>query len=164
MRFDVFVSERDLAEQGEIAEAIERLRDAGYVYEAEGAVWFRSTDFGDDKDRVVIRSNGVHTYFGADCAYLIDKFSRGFDHLIYVWGADHHGDVARVKGAAQALGFDPEAVEIVLYQFVAFLRDGEPVKMSKRAGDVHHARRADRRGRRRRRPVHAAPVLERLGR
>ena len=103
-----------------------------------------------------MRSNGAHTYFGADCAYLIDKFSRGFDHLIYVWGADHHGDVARVKGAAQALGFDPDAVEIVLYQFVSFLRDGEAVTMSKRAGHVRHARRADRRGRRRRGAVHAA--------
>ena len=98
-------------------------------------MWFRSTAFGDDKDRVVIKSNGVHTYFAADCAYLIDKFGRGFDHVIYVWGADHHGDVVRVKGAAQALGFDPDAVEIVLYQFVAFLRDGVPVKMSTRAGE-----------------------------
>ena len=116
------------------AEAIERLRAAGFVYDAEGAVWFRSTAFGDDKDRSLVRSNGVHTYFAADCAYLIDKFSRGFDHLIYVWGADHHGDVVRVRGAAEALGFDPTRVEMVLYQFVTFLRGGEPVKMSKRAG------------------------------
>jgi arginyl-tRNA synthetase len=135
VRFDVYRSERDLAHSGEIAEAIERLRGTGSVYDAEGAVWFRSTDFGDDKDRVVIRSSGEHTYFGADIAYVWDKFSRGFDHLIYVWGADHHGTVARVKGAAQALGFDPDAVEIVLYQFVAFLRGGEPVKLSTRAGE-----------------------------
>ncbi len=135
VRFDLFRSERDLADAGEIDEAIGRLRDAGYIYEAGGAVWFRSTDFGDDKDRVVVRSNGVHTYFGADCAYVVDKFSRGFDHVIYVWGADHFGTVARVKGAAQALGFDPAAVEMVLYQFVAFLRDGEPIKMSTRAGE-----------------------------
>ena len=134
VRFDVFMSERQLDEKGEITAAIERLRQAGYAYEQEGAVWFRSTAFGDDKDRVVIRSNGVHTYFGADCAYVIDKFSRAFDHLIYVWGADHHGDVARVRGAAQALGYDPSAVEIVLYQWVSFLRDGQPVPMSKRAG------------------------------
>ncbi len=107
VRFDVYRSERDLADAGEIDEAIGRLREAGYVYEADGAVWFRSTEFGDDKDRVVIRSNGVHTYFGADCAYLVDKFSRGFDHVIYVWGADHFGTMARVKGAAQALGFRP---------------------------------------------------------
>ena len=135
VRFDVFRSERDLAEAGEIDAAIRRLRDAGYVYDAEGAVWFRSTAFGDDKDRVVIRSNGVHTYFGADCAYIIDKFGRGFDHLIYVLGADHHGDVARLKGATQALRFDPDALEIVIYQFVAFLRGGVPVKLSTRAGE-----------------------------
>ena len=132
--FDSFVSEASLADKGEIALAIERMREAGAVFEAEGAVWFRSTDHGDDKDRPLIRSNGIHTYFAADCAYVIDKFSRGFDHLIYVWGADHHGDVVRVKGAAEVLGFDPDRVELLLYQFVTFLRGGEPVKMSKRAG------------------------------
>ncbi|MEO8476287.1 MAG: arginine--tRNA ligase [Actinomycetota bacterium] len=136
VRFDVYFSETELQRKGEIDASIERLRAAGYAYDAEGAVWFRSTAFGDDKDRVVIRSNGLHTYFGADCAYLIDKFSRGFDRVIYVWGADHHGDVARVKGAAQALGLDPEAVEIVLYQFVSFMRNGEIAKMSKRSGSV----------------------------
>ena len=136
VRFDVYFSEAELARKGEIDAAIERLRTAGYAYEAEGAVWFRSTEFGDDKDRVVIRSTGAHTYFGADCAYLIDKFSRGFDHVVYVWGADHHGDVKRVKGAAQALGIDPDAVEIVLYQFVSFMRNGEVVKMSKRSGSI----------------------------
>ncbi len=135
VHFDVYRSERELAEAGEIDDAIHRLRDAGYIYEDDGAVWFRSTAFGDDKDRVVIRSNGVHTYFAADCAYLIDKFARGFDHVTYVWGADHHGDVARVRGAAEALGLDPSKVEILLYQFVAFLRDGAPVKMSTRAGE-----------------------------
>jgi arginyl-tRNA synthetase len=134
VRFDTFFSEASLADKGEIAQAVQRLRDAGQAYEAEGAVWFRSTAFGDDKDRVVIRSNGQHTYFGADCAYVIDKFSRGFDHLVYVWGADHHGDVARVKGAAQALGFDPGEVEMVIYQWVSFLREGVPLPMSKRAG------------------------------
>ena len=134
VRFDSYVSEAALERKGEIAQAIERLRAAGLAYEAEGAVWFRSTEFGDDKDRVLIRSDGRHTYFGADCAYVIDKFARGFDHLIYVWGADHHGDIARVRGAAQGLGFDPDAVEIVIYQWVSFLRGGEPVPMSKRAG------------------------------
>jgi arginyl-tRNA synthetase len=132
--FDSYFLEVSLVEKGEIVQAIERLRDAGYVYDAEGATWFRSTAFGDDKDRVAIRSDGTHTYFGADIAYVLDKFSRGFDHLIYVWGADHHGDVARVKGVATALGFDADRVEIVMYQFVSFLRGGEPVKMSKRAG------------------------------
>jgi arginyl-tRNA synthetase len=134
VRFDSYLSERSLAERGEIAAAVERLRAAGYAYEADGAVWFRSTAFGDDKDRVVVRSTGQHTYFGADCAYLVDKFSRGFDRLVYVWGADHHGDVARVRGAAGALGYDADAVEIVLYQWVSFVRGGEPVPMSKRAG------------------------------
>ncbi len=132
--FDTYLLEASLVEKGEIAQAIERLREAGYAYEAEGATWFRSTAFGDDKDRVAIRSDATHTYFGADIAYVLDKFSRGFDHLIYVWGADHHGDVARVKGAAAALGFEPDRVEIVMYQFVSFLRGGQPVKMSKRAG------------------------------
>ncbi len=134
VRFDVFTSEADLSGRGEIDGAVEQLRASGFAYDAEGAVWFRSTAFGDDKDRVVVRSNGVHTYFGADCAYLIDKFGRGFDHVIYVWGADHHGDVVRVRGAGRALGFDPDAIEIVIYQWVSFLRNGEPVPMSKRAG------------------------------
>jgi arginyl-tRNA synthetase len=134
LRFDVYTSERTLAERGEIEMAVQRLRRAGLAYDADGAVWFRSTDFGDDKDRPLIRSNGRHTYFAADCAYVIDKFSRGFDHVVYVWGADHHGDVARVRGAAQALGYDPSSLEFVIYQWVAFLRDGEPVPMSKRAG------------------------------
>jgi arginyl-tRNA synthetase len=132
--FDSYRSEAELVERGEVAEAIERLRGTGHVYDADGATWFRSTAFGDDKDRVAIRSDGTHTYFGADIAYVLDKFTRGFDHLIYVWGADHHGDIARVRGAATALGLDVERVEIVLYQFVSFLRGGEPVKMSKRAG------------------------------
>jgi len=134
VRFDVYFSESTLAERGEIEAAVERLRASGHAYESEGALWFRATEFGDDKDRVIVRSDGTHTYFGADCAYLIDKFSRGFDRLVYVLGADHHGDVARLKGAAAALGSDPEAVEIVIYQWVSFLRDGEPVAMSKRAG------------------------------
>jgi arginyl-tRNA synthetase len=134
VRFDVYFSEAELERKGEIAAAVERLRAAGYAYDDDGATWFRSTAFGDDKDRVIVRSNGAHTYFGADCAYVVDKFSRGFDRLVYVWGADHHGDVARMKGAAKAMGFDPDALEIVLYQFVSFLRGGQPVKMSKRAG------------------------------
>lgn len=132
--FDVYFSERTLHESGEIAEAVELLRRAGHAYEAEGAVFFRSTRFRDDKDRVLIRSNGAPTYFAADCAYLVDKFRRGFDHLIYVWGADHHGDVVRVKGAAQALGYDPDVVEMILYQWVSLYRGGEAVGMSKRAG------------------------------
>jgi arginyl-tRNA synthetase len=136
VRFDRYLHERELHDSGEIQQAVERLRSAGYVDEADGAVWFRATAFGDDKDRVLIRANGAPTYFAADCAYVVDKFGRGFDHLVYVWGADHHGDVVRVKGAAQAMGFDPGAVEMVLYQFVTLYRAGELVRMSKRAGDI----------------------------
>lgn len=132
--FDVFFHERFLAERGEIAAAIERLRQDGHVFDDDGAVWFRATAFGDDKDRVLIRSDGTHTYFAADCAYILDKFGRGFDRLVYVLGADHHGNVARLKGAAAALGHDPEAMEIVIYQWVSFQRGGVPVPMSKRAG------------------------------
>jgi arginyl-tRNA synthetase len=132
--FDTYVSEASLADKGEIGLAVERLTAAGATFEADGALWFRSTDHGDDKDRVLIRSNGQHTYFAADCAYVIDKFGRGFDHLLYVWGADHHGDVVRVTAAATVLGYDPARLELLLYQFVTFLRGGEPVKMSKRAG------------------------------
>jgi arginyl-tRNA synthetase len=135
-RIDSYFSERTLHERGEIEAAVARLRERGLAYDADGAVFFRATEFGDDKDRVLIRSNGEPTYFAADCAYLVDKFERGFAHLVYVWGADHHGDVKRVKGAAQALGYDPDAVEIVLYQFVALSRGGERTKMSKRAGDI----------------------------
>ena len=134
VRFDTYKSEGELAASGEIEAAVARLREAGAVYDADGAVWFRSSAYGDDKDRVLIRSNGLHTYFAADCAYIVDKFARGFDRLVYVWGADHHGDVRRVTGAAQAMGYDAAALEMVLYQFVSFLRAGEPVKMSKRAG------------------------------
>jgi len=134
--FDVYFSERELHDAGEVDEAVDRLRDAGHAFDADGAVWFRSTEFGDDKDRVLIRANGAPTYFAADCAYLIDKFRRGFDRLIYVWGADHHGDVVRVKGAAKALGFDPGVVEMVLYQFVTLYRNGQLVRMSKRTGDI----------------------------
>ena len=134
VRFDSYLSERSLAERGEIEAAVERLRASGTVFESEGAIWFRSTDFGDDKDRPLVRSNGLHTYFGADCAYLVDKFERGFDHAVYVWGADHHGDIARVRGAAEALGYGGERVEFVIHQWVSFVREGVPVPMSKRAG------------------------------
>jgi arginyl-tRNA synthetase len=136
VRFDTWFSERRLVEAGGVEAAVEKLRAAGYAYDHEGAVWFRSTAFGDDKDRVLIRSNGEPTYFGSDAAYILDKFGRSYDSVIYVWGADHHGDVARVRGVARAFGFDPDAVEILLYQFVTFTRGGEPVRMSKRTGDV----------------------------
>ncbi len=135
VRFDVWTSEASLHDEGWVGRAVERLRERGHVYEQEGAIWFRSTEFGDDKDRVIIRSNGEPTYFAADIGYVTEKFSRGFDHLIYVWGADHHGTVARVRNAAGAMGYEPEAVQMLLYSWVRFVRDGVEVSMSKRAGD-----------------------------
>ncbi len=135
VRFDVWTSEASLHDEGWVGRAVERLRERGHVYEQEGAIWFRSTEFGDDKDRVIIRSNGEPTYFAADIGYVTEKFSRGFDHLIYVWGADHHGTVARVRNAARAMGYEPEAVQMLLYSWVRFVRDGVEVSMSKRAGD-----------------------------
>jgi arginyl-tRNA synthetase len=135
VRFDVWTSEGSLHGAGWVERAIERMREGGHVYEQDGALWFRSTAFGDDKDRVIIRSNGEPTYFAADIGYVTEKFSRGFDHLIYIWGADHHGTVARVRNAAQAMGYDQDAVEMKLYSWVRFVRDGVEVSMSKRAGE-----------------------------
>ena len=135
VRFDVWTSEGRLHSEGWVERAIERLREHGHAYEQDGALWFRSTEFGDDKDRVIIRSNGEPTYFAADIGYVTEKFSRGFDHLIYIWGADHHGTVARVRNAAEAMGFDREAVQMLLYSWVRFVRDGQEVSMSKRAGE-----------------------------
>ena len=135
VRFDVWKSEGSLHEAGWVERAIERLRAGGHLYEEDGALWFRSTAFGDDKDRVIIRSNGQPTYFAADIGYVTEKFSRGFDHLIYIWGADHHGTVARLRNAAAAMGYDADAVQVLLYSWVRFVRDGVEVSMSKRAGE-----------------------------
>jgi arginyl-tRNA synthetase len=135
VHFDVWTTEASLYEGGWVDRAVERLRERGHVYEQDGAVWFRSTDFGDDKDRVIYRSNGQPTYFAADIGYVTEKFSRGFDHLIYIWGSDHHGTVARVRNAAGAMGYDPERVQMHLYSWVRFVRDGIEVSMSKRAGE-----------------------------
>ena len=135
VRMDTWASQRMLWETGAISEVVDRLVNEGHAYQAEGAVCFRATAFGDDKDRVLIKSNGEPTYFAADCAYLLDKVGRGFDRLIYVWGADHHGDMARMHGVAQALGIDPRRIRILLYQLVHLSRGGEPVRMSRRSGD-----------------------------
>ncbi|HET7726692.1 MAG TPA: arginine--tRNA ligase [Candidatus Limnocylindrales bacterium] len=135
VRFDVWKSEASLHEEGWVERAVERLRERGHVYVEDGATWFRSTAFGDDKDRVVYRSDGRPTYFAADIGYVAEKFSRGFDHLIYIWGADHHGTVARVRNAAEAMGFRKEHVQVLLYSWVRFVRDGVEVSMSKRAGE-----------------------------
>jgi len=134
IRFDTWVNERDFHESGAIAEAVARLRESGHAYERDGAIFFRATEFGDEKDRVLIRSNGRPTYFGVDCAYLLHKGARGFDRLIYVLGADHHGTVKRLVSAGEALGVKA-SVEVLLYQLVHLKRGGEPVRMSKRAGD-----------------------------
>jgi arginyl-tRNA synthetase len=134
VRFDAWTTEGSLVADGWVEQAIGRLRDGGHLYEQDGATWFRSTAFGDDKDRVVIRSNGELTYFAFDIGYVVQKFSRGFDHLIYIWGADHHGTVARVRNAAEAMGYDKARVEMILTGWVHFVRDGVPFSMSKRAG------------------------------
>ncbi len=135
VRFDFWTTEASLHGEGWVGRAVDRLRERGHVYELDGATWFRSTDFGDDKDRVIFKSTGETTYFAADIGYVTEKFSRGFDHLIYVWGADHHGTVARVRNAAGAMGYDVDAVQMLLYSWVRFVRDGVEVAMSKRAGD-----------------------------
>ncbi|HZM72453.1 MAG TPA: arginine--tRNA ligase [Candidatus Polarisedimenticolia bacterium] len=134
VEFDVWTTEGSLVEKGWVERAIERLRSGGHLYERDGATWFRSTAFGDDKDRVVIRSNGSLTYFAFDLGYVTEKFSRGFNHLIYIWGVDHHGTVARNRNAAEAMGYDKAAVEMLLTGWVRFVRDGVEVSMSKRAG------------------------------
>ncbi|HUG48978.1 MAG TPA: arginine--tRNA ligase [Candidatus Limnocylindria bacterium] len=135
VHFDVWKSEGSLHREGWVERAVGRLRESGHAYEQEGALWFRSTDYGDDKDRVVIRSNGQPTYLAADVGYLIEKFSRDFDRLIYIWGADHHGTVARLRGGAQALGFDREQVHVLLIAWVRFVREGREISMSKRSGE-----------------------------
>ncbi|HAX82179.1 MAG TPA: arginine--tRNA ligase [Actinobacteria bacterium] len=133
--FDVWFSELDLHRDGRVAEAIEVLRSRGYVYEAEGATWFRTTDFGDEKDRVLVKSDGEYTYIAPDVAYHHDKFSRGFDRVINIWGADHHGYIPRMKAAVAGLGYDPDRLEILITQTVNLTRAGEPVRMSTRAGE-----------------------------
>ena len=136
VRFDSFFSEKSLHESKEVEKAVEELKKRGYIYEHEGALWFRSTAFGDEKDRVVIRANGEPTYFASDIAYHKNKMERGYDFCIDVWGADHHGYIPRVKAALAALGYDPEKLKVLLIQMVALLRDGKPVSMSKRAGEI----------------------------
>lgn len=134
--FDVYFHENSLFESGAVESAIARLKDNGNLYEADGAWWLRSTDFGDDKDRVVIKSDGNAAYIAGDIAYAADKFDRGFDLAIYMLGADHHGYIARLKAAAAALGYAPERIEVLIGQMVNLLKNGQAVRMSKRAGTV----------------------------
>jgi arginyl-tRNA synthetase len=135
VRFDVWKSEGSLHQEGWLERGIEQLRSAGQAYEDDGALWFRSTSFGDDKDRVIVRSNGQPTYFAADIGYVLEKLSRGFDELVYVWGADHHGTIPRLLGAAEAMGFDREQIKVLLIAWVRFVRDGQEISMSKRSGE-----------------------------
>jgi len=134
--FDVYTHEDSMHSSGRVEQAIAKLREAGSIYEKDGAVWLRTTDFGDDKDRVVIKSDGQPAYVAADIAYYLDKRQRGFDLCIYMLGADHHGYIARLKAVAASLGEDPATVEVLIGQMVNLVRDGQPVRMSKRAGTV----------------------------
>ena len=135
IEFDSWFSERKLVESGAIDEALRTLQLGGYLYVADGATWFRSTAFGDEKDRVVVRENGQTTYFASDIAYHLDKRNRGYRQVIDIWGADHHGYIPRMKAAIQALGADPQDLEILLVQFATLVSAGEKVSMSTRSGE-----------------------------
>ncbi|KIL44044.1 arginyl-tRNA synthetase [Jeotgalibacillus alimentarius] len=132
--FDVWFSETSLYKSGKIDDALKVLRDNGHIYEEDGATWFRSTELGDDKDRVLIKNDGSYTYLTPDLAYHRDKFERGFDKVINIWGADHHGYIPRMKAAVEALGYNRENLEVEVIQMVQLYKDGEKMKMSKRTG------------------------------
>jgi arginyl-tRNA synthetase len=135
--FDTWFSEQELHDKGIVTEAIDKLKADGKLYEQDGALFLRSTEYGDDKDRPVIRGSGEPTYIASDIAYHKDKFERGFDHLINVWGPDHHGYVARTHAAMQAMGYDKDKVELLITQIVRFVENGEPKPMRKRNGDFY---------------------------
>ena len=135
VRFDVWFSEQSLFDSGLVARAVDALKQGGHLYQQDGALWFRSTTFGDEKDRVVQRENGLYTYFASDIAYHLNKFERGFDRVINIWGADHHGYIARVNGALKALGLDSDKLTIALVQFAVLYRNGEKAAMSTRSGE-----------------------------
>ncbi|WP_243300362.1 arginine--tRNA ligase [Bacillus litorisediminis] len=132
--FDVWYSETSLYKNGKIDETLAKLRELGHIYEEDGAVWFRSTQFGDDKDRVLVKNDGTYTYLTPDIAYHEDKFARGFETLINIWGADHHGYIPRMKAAMEALGHNPDDLEVEVIQLVHLYKNGEKMKMSKRTG------------------------------
>ena len=135
VHFDVWFSEKSLFDTGLVARCVARLEAAGKIYEQNGAKWFKSTAFGDEKDRVVQRDNGLYTYFASDIAYHLNKYERGFGRIINIWGADHHGYTARVKGALAALGLDPNVLDVALVQFAVLYRDGQKASMSTRSGE-----------------------------
>lgn len=134
VEFDRWFSERTLLEDGELKAVIDQLKETGALYEKDGALWLRTEIYGDDKDRVVIRDNGVPTYLASDIAYHRNKYERGYKRMINIWGADHHGYIARVKASMESLGYNPNRLEVLLLQMVSLFRDGELVKMSKRTG------------------------------
>lgn len=134
--FDVFYSELDLHNSGKVEETVKKLKDLGKLYEQEGAVWFKSSDYGDDQDRVIKKADGSNTYLTADIAYHLDKLERGYERLINIWGADHHGYVARVKASIEALGYNPNSLEVLLGQLVNLVINGEEVRMGKRKNMV----------------------------
>lgn len=136
IRFDAWVSEQWLYDEGRVQDALERLQSSGHTYEQDGAIWLRTTTFGDDKDRVLIRSDGTPTYLAADVAYHVYKFERGFKTLIDVWGPDHHGYITRLKAALQALGYDANRLHIIVHQIVRLFKEGELVPMGKREGEL----------------------------
>ncbi|MBM7622874.1 arginine--tRNA ligase [Sporohalobacter salinus] len=135
IEFDNWFSERKLHREDKIEEVVAQLKEDGYLYEEEGALWLKSTEFGDDKDRVVIKDDGVPTYLAADIAYHDNKYQRGFEEVINVWGADHHGYIARMKAVVEALGYKPEMLKVIIVQMITLLREGKQVSMSKRAGN-----------------------------
>ncbi|MBP3705196.1 MAG: arginine--tRNA ligase, partial [Clostridia bacterium] len=134
VHYDCWYLESDLHKSGKVMGVVDYLRERGLTYEKDGAVWYKATEFGGEKDEVLVRANGNPTYFTADIAYHKDKFDRGFDLLIDIWGSDHHGHVARMKGAMDAIGQSADKLDILLMQFVRLMRDGEIVRMSKRTG------------------------------
>ncbi|MBC8493274.1 MAG: arginine--tRNA ligase [Candidatus Thioglobus sp.] len=134
IEYQQWFSEQSLVDSGLSEKTVKALQASGHIYEKEGALWFKTTDFGDDLDRVVVRDNGLHTYFASDIAYHLEKFERGYDKIINIWGSDHHGYIARVKASISALGHDPEKLEILLVQFANLYRGGEKVAMSTRSG------------------------------
>ncbi|GFP37870.1 arginyl-tRNA synthetase, partial [Candidatus Hakubella thermalkaliphila] len=134
--FQVWFSERVLHEGGEVDKVIEKLKATGKTYEREGALWLRTTDYGDDKDRVLVKADGEKTYFLTDVAYHENKVERGFQKIINIWGADHHGHVRRMEAALEILGYDPDLLEVIIGQLVNLTRRGKPYKMSKRSGEM----------------------------
>jgi arginyl-tRNA synthetase len=133
--FDSWFSERSLGDSGAIDTAVRALETGGHAYRKDGALWFKSTDYGDEKDRVVVRDNGIKTYFASDLAFVLNKIGRGFEHLLYIWGADHHGYITRLRAGLIALGGSPEVFEVRLVQFVSLFRGGEKAQMSTRSGE-----------------------------